>query len=396
MLLCGRTSTLQKDGVQEEIGIAEDLVKELGDERFIIPLRLEKYKKLFGIGELQYINFQGSWARGLHDLLDTLLDQKVPRSVDVKINPNWEAYRKRLAIPLEGRQEPLTLNWLQIVEAPDLIRYYQPTGAVNHPLMEGACANARYPAVHFQRGFFSFASQQEVDEDFKHVAKFKPHSAHNLMEFVERGSKALQIQPSDASNMVTRMFHQAWDELCRTKELYEYRFSSYPAFHVTTSHVGLKKFLYWRSEAGETGRAMLRNAVKGKVWQYGVSSMPLLWPFPHFKLKSRILFSNLSGKEAGEVIDDKELQHRLRRSNCSGWRNKRWNSMLRTYLQLLSDGEDTISLPISGAMDLKLTAEPMRAISPVTTALPNAMADDAEEVDESTLGILIPADEEAQ
>ena len=89
MLLCCRDSTLEKNGVQEEIGIAEDLVKDLKDARFIIPLRLEKFKKLFGIGELQYVDFVGSWATGLRDLLDTLDNQHVPRSTGkIVINPN--------------------------------------------------------------------------------------------------------------------------------------------------------------------------------------------------------------------------------------------------------------------------------------------------------------------
>src|ERR1700756_4126032 len=46
MLLCCRDSTLASEGVQEEIGLAADLVKELSDPKFIIPLRLERYKKL--------------------------------------------------------------------------------------------------------------------------------------------------------------------------------------------------------------------------------------------------------------------------------------------------------------------------------------------------------------
>src|ERR1700692_3097210 len=50
MLLCCRDATLNKTGVQEESGIASDLVKELNDPRFIIPLRLEPFRKLFGIG----------------------------------------------------------------------------------------------------------------------------------------------------------------------------------------------------------------------------------------------------------------------------------------------------------------------------------------------------------
>src|SRR6478752_600644 len=38
MLLCCSDDTLAREGVQEEIGIASDLVKELADPTFIIPL----------------------------------------------------------------------------------------------------------------------------------------------------------------------------------------------------------------------------------------------------------------------------------------------------------------------------------------------------------------------
>src|SRR5882757_6173380 len=147
MLLCCRDSTLQKDGVQEEIGIATDLVKELSDPRFIIPLRLEKFKKVFGIGELQWVDFVGSWASGLQTLLDTLDKQNVPRSLDkISINPNWENYKKRLAIQVEHSPEVLTTNWVRIASAPDVIRYYEPSGALNHTLMEQTCKTAMFPA----------------------------------------------------------------------------------------------------------------------------------------------------------------------------------------------------------------------------------------------------------
>jgi TIR domain len=62
MLLCCQDSTLAREGVQDEIGIAGDLVKELNDPKFIIPLRLEPYKKLFGIGELQWVDFVRGWV----------------------------------------------------------------------------------------------------------------------------------------------------------------------------------------------------------------------------------------------------------------------------------------------------------------------------------------------
>ncbi|MEO1019837.1 MAG: toll/interleukin-1 receptor domain-containing protein [Pseudomonadota bacterium] len=89
LLLCCRDESLAKDGVQEEIAIAEDLAKELGDSRFIIPLRLAPFKKLFGIGGLQYKDFYCRWAQGLDDLLRTLERRQVPKAgQSPNINPN--------------------------------------------------------------------------------------------------------------------------------------------------------------------------------------------------------------------------------------------------------------------------------------------------------------------
>ena len=119
MLLCCRDSTLAKEGVQEEIGIASDLAKILQDRKFIIPLRLEPYKKLFGIGELQYIDFVRGWAEGPVKLLATLKQQKVSRNEStIRISPNWEGYRLRGAKTLRNEPERLTSNWLRVASAP--------------------------------------------------------------------------------------------------------------------------------------------------------------------------------------------------------------------------------------------------------------------------------------
>ncbi|MET0079723.1 MAG: hypothetical protein ABW119_14765, partial [Candidatus Thiodiazotropha lotti] len=386
MLLCCRDATLAKNGVQEEIGIAEDLVKELGDPRFIIPLRLEKYKKLFGIGELQYIDFLGSWANGLHDLLDALDRQGVPHAKEeITINPNWEAYKKRLAIQTEANPEVLTSNWLRIATVPDVIRYYQPSGAIDHSLMAGACRNGTFPAEEYLRGFFSFAVPDEIETDFAHVGKFIVHSEHNFLELLENGSTCPDIRPREAKNLVVSLFRKAWEQFCREKGLYEYAFSQQLGFHVTKDQIGIGKRVPWGRQ-GQRRNSMLRNISRGKVWQYGVTAWPSLWPYPHFKLKSRVLFAELSDKEAGNVIGDTDVQHRLRRSVCSGWRNKAWHGRLMAFLEVLSGESTTITLPLSGSAHLTLDASPVLVTAPVTTVLPDAMDDEAEEQDSSTLG----------
>lgn len=394
MLLCCRDTSLDKNGVQEEIGIAEDLVKELKDPRFIIPLRLERFKKVFGIGELHWVDFVGSWANGLHDLLDTLEKQNVPHAVDgAAINPNWENYRKRLAIKVENAPEVLTSNWLRVASIPDTIRYYYPPGAINHPLMVTACRESTQPAEVYQRGFFSFASPEEVERDFANVARFDVHSEHKLLDLLECGSQSPDIRPREAQNLISSLFRRAWEDFCRSKGLYEYPFATQTGFHVSEAQMPLGKRVPWGRQ-GQRRSSMLRNCAGGKVWQYGVSASPFFWPFPHFKLKARVLFAELIGKRTGAVFNDPGMQHRLRRTVCKGWRNKAWHGRLMAFLELMSCESPNIMVPLSGNSAITLDARPMLFTSPVTTALPDRMEDDAEESDASTLGMLNPEDEE--
>src|SRR5258705_344590 len=185
MLLCCRDSTLASDGVQEEIGIASDLVNELGDQKFIIPLRLEKYKKLFGIGELQYVDFVRGWAEGLAKLLETLKRQKVQRAATIEINPNWEAFRRRGAVAIKNEPERLTSNWLRVISIPDTINYFEPIGAVERRAMKAPCEVAPFPTQPDKEGFFSFATATEMNEAFTNVGRFELKRQISTLEFIE-------------------------------------------------------------------------------------------------------------------------------------------------------------------------------------------------------------------
>jgi hypothetical protein len=386
MLLCCSDSTLASEGVQEEIGIALDLVKELKDPKFIIPLRLERYKKLFGIGELQYVDFTRGWAEGLTKLLATLKRQKVPRdSSKVEINPNWEMFRRRRALPIRGETERLTSNWLRVAEVPDVIRFFEPTGAVNRLAFGDAFRSTCYPASPRDQGFFSFGSVSEVNDQFSAIGRFSARCELPFMKFIEEGTQELELDARDASNVVNSMFRQAWNQFCRERGLLEYEYSKDAGFHVSQTQAKLGQRIPWGKQ-GDRRSSMLRNIAKGRVWQFGVSALPAFWPFPHFKLKSRVLFAPLKGEEAGDPIDDVKKQHRLRRSVCKGWRNKQWHGRIMAFLELLSGQLSFITLPVSPTAAIVLDAAPLLFTSPVTTSLPNVTGDEDEELDRSTLG----------
>ena len=212
MLLCCRDSTLASDGVQEEIGIASDLVKDLNDPKFIIPLRIEPYKKLFGIGELQYVDFVRGWAEGLNKLLNTLNRQKVTCDTSsIHINPNWEIFRRRGAVQIKKEPERVTSNWMRVVELPDVIRFFVPTGAVNRFALKDACQSSQYPAAPRDQGFFAFGTLSEIDEAYSAIGRFAVANEFDLMKFIELGASTLNLEGKDASNIVNSIFRQAWN-----------------------------------------------------------------------------------------------------------------------------------------------------------------------------------------
>jgi TIR domain len=392
MLLCGRDSTLAREGVQEEIGIAEDLVEELGDKKFIIPLRLERYKKVFGIGELQYVNFERGWAQGFGKLLDALKRQKVPRAGKPAINPNWEAYRRRSAIPIIDAPERLTSNWLRVAECADVIRYFEPTGAVDNAAMTAACRSARYPASPRDHGFFAFGAADEINEAFVAIGKFRETHAFCLTKFIADGATELELKAGDASNIINGMYRKAWNRFCTERRLLEYQYSASSGFHVGADLANLGQRIPWGSQ-GDRRWSMLRNEAKGHVWQFGVTGIPAFWPFHHFKLKSRVIFAQSNATDTGKPYDDKKKQHRLRRTVCKGWRNKQWHGRLMALLELLAGDSAFVILPLSPTMSIRLDPTPMLFTSPVSTALPNNMRDEDEEGDESTLGRPEPEEE---
>jgi hypothetical protein len=393
MLLCCRDSTLAAPGVIEEIEIASDVTKELRDPRFIIPLRLEKFKKVFGIGGLQYIDFVRGWAEGLGKLFEALKRQKVPCDEEhAVINPNWEVYRRRGAIALKNEPERLTSNWLRIAETPDVINYFEPSGVVDRDALADACLASAFPATPMQLGIVTFQPEEEFNRNFALFGRFVLKHSVPLVDFVDEGLKAAGIQKQDASNVVHAMLRRAWEVYCRDRGLLEYKYSKSVGFHIGRVQAAIGQKIPW-SRQGERRSSMLRNIAKGHVWQFGVSATPAFWPFPHFKLKSRVLFAPVIVDEADAPIDDAKKQHRLRRTVCKGWRNRQWHGRLHAYIELLSGDEASINLRLADDAVVRVEASPLLFSSPVSTVLPNALADEDEERDDTTLGHPEPEDE---
>lgn len=386
VLLLSRGSTLADQAVQDDIDIAIDLGKRLEDPRFIIPLRLEDGQKVKGIGDALPVDFVRGWGEGLTSLVKALQRQKVPKPADnLSINPNWELFRRRGAIPLVAEPERLTSNWLRISEVPDHIHFFEPSGAVDEMRVKQALAKTTFPVSMQGRGFLCFASEQEVDTEFQDIGRFQLKHKIPLQEFVEDGFKPLSIRNQTASNAFNAMLKEAWFRYCKELGFIQYIYSSSVGFHASAEQAPIGKKFPW-SKQGDRRSSMLRNIAKGHIWQFGVTALPAFWPFWHFKLKSRVLFAADDGTDAGQDIEDAKKMHRLRRSICKGWRNKQWHGRMLAFLELLSGESAFIRLSLSPTKTVVLEASPILFSSPVSTQLPDDLDADDEELDTSTLG----------
>lgn len=396
VLLVSRNATLDDPLVQDDIDIAIDVAQRRGDKRFILPLRLQAGRKVKGIGDTVAVDFMRGWGEGLMSLLDALRRQKVPRRTDTThINPNWELFRRRGAIPLIDQPERLTSNWIRVIEAPDTMNYYEASGAFDPDRLKRALKHYPFPTAIQGRGFLTFATQAEIDEAFEEVGRFRLKRSISLLKFLDEGIPKLGIARQVASNLLMVMINEAWFQFCKSCGLIEYVYSTSTGFHASPALAPTGTRIPWGKQ-GDRRSSMLRNVAKGHIWQFGVTALPATWPFWHLKLKARVLFAADNGTPDGLAIDDPKRMHKLRRSICKGWRNKQWHGRMLAFLEMLSGESACIRLRLSAEQDLVVDATPVLFTSPVSTMLPNVADADEEETDLSTLGRPSGDDDEAE
>ena len=153
---------LDKQGVRNEIEIGAQLSREINDREFIIPLRLEPYEAPFRIAQAQYVDFSRSWATGLAELVDLLVNvHNIPRRQGRPME-DWLAAQSVGATRLVERSERLTSNWLIFRRLPQFIRYCEPSSRLPIEHFQDRTRH-HWPIVPFNTGVLTFASPDRDD-----------------------------------------------------------------------------------------------------------------------------------------------------------------------------------------------------------------------------------------
>ena len=316
VLLVGNPRAVEKQGVRNEIQIASDVARKIGDTEFVIPLRMAPFEAPFLIAHAQYIDFQRGWAAGLAELLETV-DQtyRVPRG-SVNGSAIWREIQLIHAKAVVAKPERLVSNWLAIDQLPAKIRYFD-FKAGSERLAQARIKDSPCPVVPFRRGFLTFARYHDLQEHFGAHLPLKLESERTTHWFLEEGWPKLDIARWDARNKFSDLARQALESLFRSRGLKGYQLSGWqqawwaPVDVAPTTKVAFR----WDDIAG-LRQIQGVSAKRQMNWHFGVSVAARTAPFRHVRILSRLIFT----EDGHKPFDDPAKMHRLRRSFAKTWR----------------------------------------------------------------------------
>jgi hypothetical protein len=329
VLLVANEVSVNKQGVRNEIQIASDTARKISDSDFIIPLRLGPYNAPFLVAQSQYIDFERGWASGLAELLQVLQDTyKVPRLVG-----NTDAWLHVQLIHGKGlttATERLVSTWLEVRRLPAYVYYY--------PDLEAAPKN--YPKVEYRDGVLTFANQDVPGRRSRRSAIF-----------LKYGWPDLELTIEDARRRFADILNQALEDVFKAKRLKSHEMGTRQlAWWVTADSPQGRISFKWPECVGSRqiqGASLKRNI----RWHFGVSASFRSVPLHHFRLKSRLIFT----QDGFAPLESTARAHRLRRSFAKGWRNARWRDMFLSFLYWLGDGTTVLDVPVAAGDALVLS-----------------------------------------
>jgi hypothetical protein len=343
VLLVANQKSVEKQGVRNEIQIASDVAKKIGDTSFIIPLKLGPFDAPFLIAHAQYIDFSRGWSSGLHELMSAFQDEyKIPLS-DEPSAAIWSSLQAMHGRKLESGPEQLVSNWLRVRKLPEVIQYYR-----NAELRSNGVVLSS-PNIPYGEGFLT-CEEHPISGASKTL----------LSDALSVGWPELGISNTEMRKMFTRLANGGMELFLESRGLQSFEMANGQlAWWFGGDLPDTRLTFDW---GGVKGSRVLRGASeKRKVqWHFGVTSQYRTGFQPYFRVRTRLLFS-----EDGKTALPGKRTHRMRRSFAKGWRNARWRDMLLAFLFWLSGGESLIRLPLASEGDIKVELPPLMFVSPV-------------------------------
>ena len=351
VLLAANAHSVQNQGVRNEIQLASDTAKKIGDHEFIIPLRLGPFDAPFLIAHAQYIDFELSWAQGLQELISVLEERYAVPKLAAPNTDIWMSLQLSHSKSICQTPELLVSNWLEVRRTPPTVFYAASVRRESNSTIP--------PSVSFKDGILT------CDD----VYRQEPEQI-STNDFLQSGWPKLGIRTDDARKLFTNLANQAIDRVLQSKGLTPYAMAN-------------KQICWWLGEGVPDGRIAFKwekwkgsrqlqgfSSKRNVYWHFGVSMSFRSAPVLHVRVRPRLIFT----EDKKTPLRSATRMHRLRRSFAKGWRNARWRDMLLAFFAWLENGSTLLDVAMGATEDLVLTIPSMSFTSPFSIPAQSAPA----------------------
>jgi hypothetical protein len=373
----------KRQGVRNELSVADAVRKALNDPAFIIPVRLDdvafsEFPIL--VHQLNALDFSQGWGKRLIELLDTLETANVPRT-DQDQTAEFERWRRdavKTAALVNHEPEPVLTSLSPINALPAEVRY------LKHNADPAAIAQvlraSGIPFSPFHQLLITFADLDEVNAALPTpmVAELR---AQTPLETFLSGQVPEVTTPrrADASNIATALLRQHVERHLTQRGLKALPQRGSSAFYFPEGLVPNNKVPYTAASGRRTNKNVVGRSERNKVnWHLAMKVSVVLGPPAFVRFKPYVAFSD----DGQTAIADPKRTSPIRRRFCKNWWNQHWRQLQEAFAVWLAEGQAERAIALDGSQRLVLAGRLLQLTAERHIVGDLQFQDEAEEPDE--------------
>jgi hypothetical protein len=391
----------RKEGIRAELDPAHAYRRQLGDRRFIIPVRIDDvpFDQLPPtIGNRTVIEGHVNHATALARVMEILQKDGVARcatpSADALLR--WQQAFAPEDHNVEAESDHLISNWFPLASLPDTICFYEINRPLKNPITEPATIAKQHPlpVAAYMRRLVAFAPWDALQEPLAESTPIKLERSMRLAVFMKGGDEELTLPKGEPGKILVSLLRQSFDCLGAQKGLKPYVLSERKtAWWVPDGLIPENKVQFnrasglsgWRKLSGVYGRRERQPAgeyVRREwLWHFGVNAVPMLGEPHRLRLTPHVIYTDPAG--------EREPTAEFRRAHCKLWFNSKWRDLLYGIVSYLADTNGRLVLPFGGEVHAIVASAPIGVSLPVrpSQSLEAKSIEKAEEGDAPDLDI---------
>lgn len=350
-----------KDGVQKEIGVGNIMRRQLRDEDFMIPVRVDDTP--FSEFPIEFVRHTGidafpDWANCLEPLLETLRDAGVSRLQHSETGQLSElvAAREHGRKVVEVREEDLLSNWFPFTALPQQLMLV--TGKGTNDQFAAWLRDHPVPNAPIHRLTAIFTDPTTFFQHRPEGPGLETRNIHDLRRLIDGKESGSFVDPDNSRRYVTNLLRQHWDRTARLRGLLPFEYASGDVgwfFPDGLLDAPAKATL----PNGSKVSRVFSGKFKDRRWHLCLVAKPRLFPTPILRVHANLVLS-----EDGKTPLPGDVTHKLRRRLTRSWWNDKWRDLLLASMAWLAEGRSELDLAV-GNESLRVSTFPITATSPV-------------------------------